>query len=80
MLYESVDHGPVTLKDISGTYLMVADLTRGLESIVDGLLDDAADDQYGRLRVITCCLSAIEGAVFRINPESVIEKMGERHD
>ena len=68
-LYESTDHGPVTREDINKAYSIVAGLVEGLKHIGNGLIADAADDQYGRIQVIVCCLDAIEDEIYRISPK-----------
>ena len=74
VLYESTDHGPVTREDIAKACSMVASLVVGLKHIGNDLLTNAADDQYGQLQVMVCCLDAIEGEVFRIAPKMWADK------
>jgi hypothetical protein len=77
VLYENGDHDPVTAENIRKAYDVIGSLTVGMKNISQALLKDSADDQYGQLQVIICCLERIEEEVFRITPDTLRAEEGE---
>jgi hypothetical protein len=67
-LYMSLDNAAVTRKSLSATSSFISDIAEGMKRVIEDMLPECADDQYGQLRLLVHGLTGIESAAFEIMP------------
>lgn len=69
-LYTSMEQAAVTRKSLYDTCSFIVNIAEGMKRVIEDMLPECADDQYGQLRLLTHGLNGIEEAALEITPDA----------
>lgn len=72
-LYMGIDKAVVTHKSLSATCSFITDIAEGMKQVIEDMLPECAEDQYGQLRLLIHGLTGIREAAFEITPDILPE-------